>query len=301
MRFIKSEAGHIEKLYYAVKAASLITSNDSARQRGLFLKLWNSAHPESNLTSVRSSESHLSFARELGLLTQRDKNRSWQVTNGFGRVFLVLYEQKKITPKNLLLACIMLNDRDLLTPYLSRILTRPLESHDKLFQEAYSDFFQQNRASLIKLEPVTPSKLELRTCRHHAEARDKFLTRSTGIGLNNGNLSIMLDWLKSTVLDDNLFAATSEILSGLRPTEASSSEVQQKLTEYLKFASTLGLASARGAWAYAAELDSPKHYVKWSMVLNTIQTVDRFVAQPSYDPKDRLYTLRRQVAGMQYV
>jgi len=301
MRFIKSEAGHIEKLYYAVKAASMISSNDPASQRELFLKLWNKAHPEAKINSVRSAESHLSFARELGLLTQRGQNRSWQLANAFGRSFLILYERYHRVPKNLLLASFMLNDRDILIPYLSRLLNRKLESHALLFQEAWREFYNRNKASLVKMEPIIPAELQHRTCRHHVEARDKFLMRSSGIGLNFDNLGTVLRWLQGTNLEDEIFLATAESISGCRPTELAPHEILEKVSEYHKVASIMSFASAKGAWAFVNELSSPSFYAKWSTTLSGIQASQQFMTQPSYDPRDQLYAIRGRTAGMQCI
>lgn len=301
MRFIKSEAGHIEKLYFAVKAASLVSSNDPTQQRELFLQLWNKAHPEAKLSSVRSAESHLSFARELGLLAQRSQNRSWQLSNGFGRSFLILYERYHKIPKNLLLASFMLNDRDLLAPYLEKILNRRFESHDVLFQESWGEFYARNRSSLVRMEPIVPSELKLRTCRHHVEARDKFLMRSSGIGLNFDNLATIYLWLQNPNLEDEVFLASSESISFSKPTELDQDEVLEKLSEYHRVASVMRFASTKGAWAFMNELSLPLFYAKWSTVLKTVQASDRLMTQPSYDPKDRLYTIRENTPGVQFI
>jgi hypothetical protein len=301
MRFVKSEAGHVEKLYFAVKAASLVSSNDPTRQRELFSQLWNKAHPEAKINSVRSAESHLSFARELGLLAQRGQNRSWQLTNGFGRSFLILYEKYHIVPRNLLLASLMLNDRDVLGPYLSKVLTRRFESHELLFQEAWKEFYNRNRASLVRMEPIVPPELKLRTCRHHVEARDKFLMRSSGIGLNVDNLATISKWLQNSQLEDDIFMASSESISGSTPIELSREKILEKLSNYHRDAAIMSFSSAKGAWAYMNELSHPTSYAKWSTILNVIQASESFMTQPSYDPKDRLYSIRGQTAGMQYI
>jgi hypothetical protein len=299
MRFIKSEAGHVEKLYFAVKAASMISSNDTTKQRELFSLLWNRAHPDAKIKSVRSAESHLSFARELGLLAQRGQNRSWQLTNGFGRSFLALYEQYHQVPRNLLLASFMLNDKDILGPYLGKVLTRRFESHELLFQEAWQEFYSRNRDSLVRIEPIVPAKLKTRTCRHHVEARDKFLMRTSGLGLNFDNLAIISKWLKDPNLEDNIFLACAESIFGSEPTELNHSKILEKLCEYHKVASTMGFASAKGGWAFMNELSLPSSYAKWSGTLGLIQA--SFMTQPSYDVKDRLYTIRGQSAGMQQI
>ena len=301
MRFVKSEAGHVEKLYFAVKAASLVPSNDPTKQRELFPQLWNKAHPEARINSVRSAESHLSFARELGLLVQRGQNRSWQLANGFGRSFLILYEQYHKVPRNLLLGSFMLRDRDVLAPYLGRVLVRRFESHELLFQEAWKEFYSRHRASLIRMEPIVPAELQLRTCRHHVEARDKFLMRSSGIGLNVDNLATISKWLQNSNLEDDMFLASSESISGSKPTELSQGKILERLSEYHKVASVMNFASAKGAWAFMNELSFPSFFAKWSAILNAIQKSEPFMAQPSYDPKDRLYTIRGRTAGMQYV
>lgn len=301
MRFIKSEAGHIEKLYYAVKAASMISSNDPTSQRELFPQLWNKAHPEAKINSVRSAESHLSFARELGLLTQRGQNRSWQLANAFGRPFLILYERYHRIPKNLLLALFMLNDKDILIPYLSRVLHRRLESHALLFQEAWREFYNRNKASLVKIEPIVPAELQPRTCRHHVEARDKFLMRSSGIGLNVDNLATVFKWLQTTNFEDEIFLATSEAISGYRPAELVPYKILQRVSEYHRVASVMSFASAKGAWVFVNELSSPSFYAKWSTTLSVIQASQKFMTQPSYDPRDQLYAIRGRTAGMQYI
>lgn len=301
MRFIKSEAGHVEKLYFAVKAASMIPSNDTTNQREMFLQLWNKAHPEAEIGSIRSAESHLSFARELGLLVQRGQNRSWQLTNGFGRSFLILYEKYHKVPKNLLLASFMLNDRDVLAPYLSRVLTRRLESHELLFQEAWREFYKNCKASLVRMEPIVPAELQPRTCRHHVEARDKFLMRSSGIGLNFDNISTISKWLHNSNLEDDVFLASSESISGSKPTELAQFKILERLSEYHKVASVMSFASARGAWAFINELSFPDSYAKWSATLKVIQTSEQFMVQPSFDPKDRLYAIRGHTAGMQCI
>jgi hypothetical protein len=303
MRFIKSEAGHIEKLYFAVKAASMVPSNDPTSQRELFLRLWNKAHPEAKrkIESIRSAESHLSFARELGLLTQRDQNRSWQLTNSFGRSFLILYEKYHRVPKNLLLASFMLNDKDILAPYLGKVLKRRFESHELLFQEAWHEFYNRYKSSLVRIEPTVPANLELRTCRHHVEARDKFLMRSSGIGLNVDNLVILCNWLQNPNLQDDLFLASSESISGSRATELNQGEIIQMLSEYHRAGSVMGFASVKGAWAFTNELSLPSFYSKWSTILNLIQKSEPFMTQPSYDAEDRLYSVRERTAGMQHI
>lgn len=301
MRFIKSEAGHIEKLYFAVKAASMISSNNPTSQRELFPQLWNKAHPESKINSVRSAESHLSFARELGLLTQRSQSRSWQLTNSFGRSFLVLYERYHIVPKNLLLASFMLNDRDILTPYLCRVLNKKLASHTLLFQEAWKEFYNRNKASMIKMEPIVPAELATRTCRHHVEARDKFLMRSSGIGLNVENLAVIFKWLEASNLQDQIFLATSESIYGSKPSELEPSKILEKVSEYHKVASIMSFASAKGAWAFVNELTLPSSYARWSTTLSVIQTSQQFMTQPSYDQKDQLYAIRGRTSGMQCI
>lgn len=301
MRFIKSEAGHIEKLYFAVKAASMVSSNDPTTQRELFPKLWNEAHPEAQINSVRSAESHLSFARELGLLTQRDQNRSWQLSNSFGRSFLILYERYHTIPKKLLLASFMLNDKDVLAPYFTRILGQSGESHSTLFQEAWKEFYGKNKASLIKMEPVVPAELKARTCRHHVEARDKFLMRSSGLGLNNESLATVFKWLRTTNLEDEIFLASSEAISGCRPTELDSDRILQGVAEYHKVASIMSFASAKGAWAFLNELSPTSFYAKWSTTIGVIQKSKQFMTQPSYDQRDQLFSIRGITAGMQCI
>ena len=301
MRFVKSEAGHIEKIYYAVKAASMISSNDPTSQRELFPQLWNKAHPEAKINSVRSAESHLSFARELNLLTQRGQNRSWQLTNSFGRSFLTLYERCKKIPKNLLLSQFMLNDKDILILYLSKVLNSRLESHAKLFQEAWKEFYNRNKTALIKMEPIVPKELQYRTCKHHVEARDKFLMRSSGIGLNFDNLETVYRWLQKENLEDEIFLATNQAISCSTPTELSPEKIVENISNYHKLASAMSFASAKGAWAFVNELSSPNHYAKWSTTLGIVQSSKQFMTQPSYDPKDVLYSIRGRTAGMQCI
>jgi len=299
MRFIKSEAGHVEKLYFAAKAASMVSSNEPTRQREIFLQLWNKTHPEAEIGSIRSAESHLSFARELGLLARRGQNRSWQLTNGFGRPFLILYEDYQLIPKNLLLASFMLSDKDILIPYLARVLNKPLESHALLFQDAWLEFYKKFRSSLIRMEPIVPAKLKTRTCRHHVEARDKFLMRSSGLGLNVNNLSTILKWLNNdSNLEDEIFLATSESISGSKPIELDPAVIFERISEYHKVGSVMSFASARGAWVFINELSFPNSYAKWSATLNIIQTSDQFMVQPSFDPKDRLFAIRGIKSGM---
>lgn len=302
MRFIKSEAGHVQKLYYAVKAASQVSSNNPIHQRETFLKLWNEANPEAKLGSIRSAESHLSFARELGLLVKRGKNRSWQLTNGFGRSFLTLYEKYQLIPKNLLLASFVLSDKDILIPYLTLLLENPLESHSLLFKKAWLELYSKFKSSLLRMEPIVPADLKIRTCRHHVEARDKFLMRSTGLGLNINNLATLLKWLNTDLnLEDEIFLVTSESISGSKPSELDQAIILDKIFEYHKTASVMGFASARGAWAFINELSFPTFFAKWSTVLDAIQTSERFMVQPSFDPIDRLFAIRGQKRGMYYV
>ncbi len=301
MRFVKSEAGHIEKIYYAVKAASMISSNDPAAQRELFPQLWNKAHPEAKINSVRSAESHLSFARELGLLTQRGQNRSWQLTNSYGRSFLTLYERCNKIPKNLLLAQFMLNDTDILRPYLSKLLNSRLESHAKLFQQAWREFYKDNKSALLKIEPIVPAELQERTCKHHVEARDKFLMRSSGIGLNSENLEIVYTWLQQKDLEDQVFFATAQAICSFTPRELEPEKILASILEYHKFSAVMNFASARGAWAYLNELASPYGFAKWMTTIDIIQTSSQIMTQPSYDSKDLLYTIRGKNAGMRCI
>lgn len=302
MRFIKSEAGHVEKLYFAVKAASMVSSNDPTTQRQLFIKLWNERHgKESRIESLRSAESHLSFARELGLLTQRHQNRSWQLANGFGRTFLALYENYKVVPKNLLLALLLLNDKDVLKPYIDRLILRRSEPHQNLFQEAWVEFYTKNRTALIKVEPIVKSKLELRTCRHHVEARDKFLFRSSGLGLKVDDLTVISNSLLSPSLDDEIFKVTTETIYHATPQELSQETIINRVMEYHQITSVMSFASAKGAWAMVNELSLPSHYSKWSTTIDTIKGSQQFMTQPAYDQRDQLFAVTGRTGGMQTI
>jgi hypothetical protein len=125
--------------------------------------------------------------------------------------------------------------------------------------------------------------------------------RSNGIGLNVDNLATISKWLQNSNLEDDIFLASSESISGSKPTELSQDKILEMLTEYHKIASTMSFASAKGAWAFMNELSYPSFYAKWSATLTVIQTSELFMTQPSYDPKDRLYTIRGRTAGMQYI
>lgn len=125
MRRIVGDAGHIERLYWAVKNADETSIDNERLQWRRYIEHYGSQtkNLEQGKTGLsmgkaggRSAEPHLAFAREMGLLELPGTRVGggwpsmgrWLITVHAGRPFLALWEVEKHQPPRYLLLALIL-------------------------------------------------------------------------------------------------------------------------------------------------------------------------------------------------
>jgi hypothetical protein len=309
MRYLVGDAGHIQRLYLAVKTGSeyqvdrLQTlceiylaryrqmTDIGSRKRGLLKSRWRSAEP------------HFSFARELDLLEWRDRER-WRTTFGAGRAFLNLWSNNQ-PPLYLLLHQFLKYDRTFAIPFLIRLVEAEydfstgrfvgLEDHvSKVWQEIWDAHHRE----LLSLEPPLPRQPGRRTLLHHAAARIRFLNRTDGLGLNIDKLNRLTDQFQefedSEEMPTDSFFRIGSAISDRRPLEMDRSELTEKVLHAFSVLQRAEHASAYAIYLFINEKDLPQKAVDWQTFASHVRKEHPFSPRASLRRDDFLITIEGQ-------
>lgn len=320
MRRMVGDAGHIERLYWAVKT-SYDTSIDSERlqwrryieQYGSRTK--NPTQRKKGLTMGpseygRSAEPHLAFAKELGLLEMPGTRVGgswpsmgrWLVTAHAGRPFLTLWEvEKHQPPKYLLLALMLRHDRSFLIPFMRQVLKEGRESAPRIVAKIWENLWRLYTREMILAEPPLPRSLiwkdgQLkRTAKHHSDARLRFFLKPEGLNLDMENLRRLVeafDGFEDKDLPSDHYKRIGYVFSGKYPAETGGQEIVDHVGYAYKKLLQTSHVSALGVFNYINELSLPENAVDWNQFLNVLRTNQSFSLHTSLMRGDVLFAFK---------
>jgi len=309
MRYLVGDAGHLQRLYLAVKTASeyqverLETlceiylkkyrqlTADGSRKRGLLKSEWRSAEP------------HFSFARELDLLEWRER---WRTTFGAGRAFLSLWSNSS-PPASLLLHQLLTYDRTFVIPFLIRLVEAEydfaagkfvgLESYVK---EVWQEIWDAHERELQSREPPLPkpSEVKPRTLLHHAMARIRFLNRIEGLRLNMDKLNRLTQHFHgfedSDEMPSDSFFRIGSAIGGRRPCEMNGSELTDKVLQAFSALQRARHASGYGVYLFVNQKALPEKAVDRQTFTSHVRKERPFSTRASFRRDDFLITVEAQ-------
>jgi len=314
------DAGHIERLYWAVKT-SYDTSIDSERlQWRRYIEHYGSQTRNLNQRKKglsmgkaygRSAEPHLAFARELGLLElpgtrAGGSNLSmgrWLVTSHAGRPFLMLWEvEKHRPPKYLLLALMLRHDRSFLVPFMREMLKEGRGAAPRLVASIWDELWRVHKREMILAEPPIPQSLVKedgqlkRTAKHHSDARLRFLLKPEGLNLETETLRRLVEsfsGFEDSDLPPDHYFRIGYAFAGKYPAEMDQQEIVHHASYAYKSLRPLAAhVSALGAFNYINELSLPERATDWNHFLNVLRTNPFFSLHASLMRGDVLFTFK---------
>lgn len=320
MRRMVGDAGHIQRLYWAVKI-SHDTSVDSERlQWRRYIEQYGSQtrnlkQRKRGLTmgkvQGRSAEPHLAFAKELGLLEMPSKRVGgrwpsmgrWLITAHAGRPFLTLWEiEKRQPPKYMLLALLLRRDRSFLIPFISQILKEGDRAGPIIAAGIWDYLWKRYKREMILAEPPLPRSLLWndgrlkRTAKHHSDARLRFLVKPEGLNLKKDALRRLVesfDAFEDKELPPDYYSRVAYTFDGIHSAEPE----EQQIIDYAIYAyenlCQTSHVSALGAFNYINELNLPDHTVNWDHFLKVLRTNQAFSLHSSLMRGDVLFKLRK--------
>lgn len=310
MRYLVGDAGHLQRLYLAVRTTSehrvehLQTlceiylrkyrqlTDEGPRKRGLLSSKWRSAEP------------HFSFARELDLLDSKGRE-TWRITFGAGRAFLNLWNDQA-PPTAFLLHQLLSYDRTFLIPFLIRLVetdynfaTGKFVGLESQVKKVWQEMWDVHWRDLQAREPPLPkpSEVKPRTMLHHAMARIRFLNRMEGLRLGIDRLNHLTKLFQGCEDSDEMpgdsFFKIGNALSGHRPTEMNSSELTDRVLQGFSSLQRAGYASAYGIYCLINERSLPQKAVDWQGFVGHVRKNPPFSARASIRRDDFLITVDR--------
>jgi hypothetical protein len=321
MRRMVGDAGHLERLYWAVKI-SHDTSVDSERlQWRQYIKQYgdqtkNLQQRKGGLTmgkkgQGRSVEPHLAFAKEMGLLEMPSKRVGgrwpsmgrWLITAHAGRPFLALWEyEKQQPPKNMLLALMLKHDKSFLIPFVSQILDEGNRAGPVIAAKIWEYLWKRYKREMILAEPPFPRSLWWkdgrlkRTAKHHSNARLRFMVKPEGLNLKEDALKRLVEsfvTFEEKELPPDYYSKISYTLNGTYPTELEEKEVLNYASYAHENLCQTSYVSALGAFNYINEIILPDSTINWDYFLKVLRTNEAFSLHSSLMRGDILFKLRK--------
>jgi hypothetical protein len=309
MRYLVGDAGHIQRLYLAVKTASEYQVENLQTLCEIYLRKFRGLTVEGSKkrgllkSTWRSAEPHFSLARELDLLEWRDRER-WKTTFGAGRTFLSLWNDKS-PPQALLLHQLLTYDRTFLLPFLVRLIEADydfavgrylgLQSYVKeVWQELWQSYGQELRSK----EPPLPENPKDRTLLHHAAARIRFLNKMEGLRLSMDKLIRLTHEFSGFEDSQNMpadsFFRIGAAVSGRRPSQLNGTDLSERILRAFSTLQRAGHASGHGIYLFVNETSLPQQAVDWEAFTEHVRKERPFSTRASFRRDDFLITVESQ-------
>jgi hypothetical protein len=308
MRRIYGDAGHLQRLYLAVRTAAEYQSDNlqalceyylrkyrhlttqGSRKKGLLRSEWRSAEP------------HFSLAKELDLLEWKERER-WRITFGAGRAFLSLWNEGS-PPQYLLLHQLLSYDRTFTIPFIIRLVEANYDFASAKFvglenhvREVWREIWNEHRAELEELEPPLPGPEEVRsrTLLHHASARIRLLNKIEGLSLNIEKLDRLAlnfqDLEYSENMPNDSFFRIGDAIGRKRPRALEGPELTIKISQALASLQRAGYASGHAIYLFVNEKSLPSEAVDWNTFVDHVRKVPPFATRASFRSDDLLVTV----------
>jgi len=310
MRYLVGDAGHLQRLYLAVKTASEHQVDDLQTLCEIYLKRYRQLTTEGQGkrglrdSRWRSAEPHFSFARELDLLELRERT-TWRITFGAGRAFLNLWSDLT-PPAALLLHQLLSYDRTFLIPFLITLVeadydfaTAKFVGLEKHVKDVWREMWELHGRELQAKEPrlPKPSEVKPRTMLHHAMARIRFLNKMDGLRLNMDKLNRLTQLFQgfedSDEMPSDSFFRLGSAVFGRSPLEMNSSELTERVLQAFAALQRAGHASAYGIYCFVNERALPEKAVDWQTFAGHVRREYPFSTRTSFRHDDFLITVER--------
>jgi hypothetical protein len=294
-RYIIGDAGNVDRLHMAVRAASMAPTDDPMQQREVFIeqfgKISGTGPRKRGLTKQRSAEPHLAFARELRLL---DKEEGWRITP-LGNAFLVLWDRYPGKPPAFFLTGLLLKfDRSFLIPFLQA--RSDGEDDDAAAGKAWSELWRRFGDTLASVEPPLPAELAPRTRHHHAAARIRFLESDEGLKLLPGQVYRLAEAFAThaySPLPSNSYRLIARAITGKDPAPMNPAQASAKIREvYELLQPRHAYASATAAYHTINEVALPAASLDLDVFNRALRSDSGFTLQSDFQPGELLYAVR---------
>ncbi len=303
LRYITGDAGHVKRLYDAVKIAQEYPDM-AALQREILAERKTDSEKSKRyrgLTKPRSYEPHQALARELGIL---ERGERWRVTSSVGKPFLVLWENKKsIPPTYLLLSQHLRYDRTMTVPFLDRLLKEKTNDAAEIIADIWEMIWKNSPREMELAQPLLPRSLRhedgrlKRTANHHAQFRIRFLQSEEGLNLKDDQLKRIIESFKnfkSKEFPSDYYSKIGFIVDGYLPKILSTKKVEVDLLLAHKKFQRFGYASASAVFHFLNDKILPKNFLDWADFLKYLRTSEKVSLSPSSKEDDILFTIKRE-------
>ena len=309
MRYLIGDAGHLKRLYWAVRTASEYQSEQLETLCEIYLRKYRHLTAEGSRkkgllkSRWRSAEPHFSFARELDLIEWRER---WRTTFGAGRSMLNLWSDTS-PPVYLFLHQALTYDRTFLVPFLTRLVEADYDfaagrfvGLEKYVKEVWQETWDMHHSELLNLEPPlpNPSEVKTRTLLHHAAARIRFLNRIEGLGLNIDKLNRLVQEFHGFEDSENMpsdsFFRIGKAISGQEPVHLGGPELTERILRAFYALRRGGHASGYGTYLFVNEQSLPEKAVDWQELSSHVRREFPFSTRTSFRREDFLVTVEAQ-------
>ena len=298
LRYITGDAGHVERLYIAVKIAQEFPDRAALQREVLSERRFDSGTNAKfkGITKPRSFEPHQALARELDIL---ERGERWRITAAIGKPFITLWEKEKTITRFLLLAQFLRYDRAFSIPFLKEYLTGR-EKPAEIVAEIWKDLWKYFPREMELTEPPLPRELRRedgqlkRTCNHHAMFRLRFLTKKEGLYLDSGQVSRIIaafEDYRNPVFPSDYYSKIGFIFTGEKCSIEKSGDHIDDIQEYHKSYQSHGYASAAAVFHHINAEILPRKSLNWEEFLEYLRRNKTFSLSPSSKSDDMLFTL----------
>lgn len=303
MRYIIETAGNVQRLYWAMKVLLEAPADNPKRQWEIFQKRFGI---RSGLKGTRSGEPHFSIARELNLIEWRGR---WRITF-LGKTFLKLWEEEKQQPpRYLLLAQLLLYDRDFLVPFLIELSKEDWSRRDfakrasEIVKIVWESLWKFHRYELATMNPPLPRKLANRTCSHHARGRLRLLLgypSREGLNLTKEQVTRLakeFHGLEGAPIPSDYYFRIGRAINDRIPHKMEDEDVREQAILAFKRLKGMTYASARSAFSFIHELSLPEFAVDWDNFLSLLRRDKTFSLHPAFEQgpaSDTLFRLKTE-------
>jgi len=300
LRYITGDAGHVKRLYDAVKIAEEFP--DIAKEQRDMLAERKTDSEKSNryrgLTKARSYEPHQALARELGIL---EKGERWRITESVGKPFLFLWEKEKIVPpKFLLLAQLLRYDKAMTVPFLESVLKKGEKGDPTAIFEIWDMLWKKFPKEMELAEPPLPFSLKKengelkRTCKHHSQFRIRFLIREEGLGLQKEQLERIVEVFSNyqqPKFPSDYYSKMGFIITGKKPSKYSQKDLGKLVKSGFKIFQKQSYSSAAAVFHYLNNKILPENFLDSEEFLKFLRTNKNYNLHPSSSENDILFSI----------